>query len=175
MNDNELLRLLSDDPEKGLGQVFSQYGAYVWKIAVTRLEGVCTKEDIEEAVSDVFIIFYDSAVRRGFEIRSVKAFLSVIAVRHCTDVFRKACKKPMTESLDELGDIIAQNDITESGELLEKVRLLGEPDSSIIIRRYYFGQKNKDIAKETGLSPIAVSTRLSRGLVKLRKLLEEEL
>ena len=58
MNDKELLRLLKAEPERGLAQTVGQYSAYVYKIAFTRLGEVCSKEDIEEAVSDIFLAFF---------------------------------------------------------------------------------------------------------------------
>ena len=55
------------------------------------------------------------------------------------------------------------------------IKSLGEPDSSIFIRKYYLGQRNKDIAKELGIKEGTLNTRISRGLVKLRKILEEDM
>lgn len=83
MNDKELLMLLRSDPQRGLAQVVGQYGAYVHKIAYTRLREVCTREDIEEAVSDIFLMFYNIGKKTSFDMRSVQAVLSVIAKRHC--------------------------------------------------------------------------------------------
>ena len=59
----------------------------------------------------------------------------------------------------------------ERRQLLETIRSLGEPDSQIIFRRYYFGQKSKEIAADLGMTPGAVDTRLSRALGKLRSML----
>ena len=64
------------------------------------------------------------------------------------------------------------DDKDESRELLEAVKDLGEPDSTIFIRKYYFGQKNIDIAKELHMSKGTVNMRISRGLKKLKKILE---
>lgn len=175
MNEKMLLQLLVSDPEKGLAAVVGEYSTYVYKIALTKLSDVCTKEDIEEAVSDIFLKFYLSGKECGFNIRSLKGYLSVIAARHCVDVFRKKCREEQTLDFSELENIIAEFDITDGGYLINAVKSLGEPDSSIIIRKYYFGQKNKDIAKETGLRQGTVNTRISRALVKLRKMLEEDM
>lgn len=173
MNDDKLLTLLKSSPEKGLGETVAQYSAYVYKIAYTRLRDVCTKEDIEEAVSDIFYKFYQSGSKCGFELRSVRAFLSVIAARHCTDLFHIHCKDEKLLDYSELENLIAEEEITEGGELIEAVKSLGEPDSDIFIRKYYLGQRNKDIAKELGMKQGTVNTRISRGLVRLREILKE--
>ena len=54
--------------------------------------------------------------------------------------------------------------------MTELVRSLGEPDSQIVFRRYYFGQRSKEIAADLGMTPGAVDTRLSRAVGKLREL-----
>ena len=86
MTDKELIVKLKNSPPDGLVAVVDRYTAYVLKIARTKLDGICSSEDIEEAVSDIFFKFYQTGQKCGFEIRSVRAYLSVIAERHCTDV-----------------------------------------------------------------------------------------
>ncbi len=171
MNDNELLELLSRDPQKGLEAAVEQYSAYVMKIAYVKLSEVCTKEDMEEAVSDIFLMFYN-AVKDNADIRSVRAYLSVIARRHCINLFHKHSRAAATVELSELENVIAQS-CTEENELIDAVKQLGEPDSYIFIRKYYFGQRNKDIAKELGMGVSTLNSRVSRGLDKLRKMLRE--
>lgn len=174
MNDNELLALLKSDPERGLAMTVAVYSAYVQKIAYARLSDVCTQEDIEEIVSDVFLIFYNTGKKNGFEIRSLKAILSIIAKRRCIDCFRTQSNCEQTASYDDLENYIS-DDLADNACLLEAISRLGEPDSSIFVRKYYFGQKNIDIAKDLGMNVNTLNTRLSRGLKKLRKMLEEGL
>ena len=175
MNDTRLTNLLKDEPQKGFEAVIRQYSAYVMKIACTRLIDVCTKEDIEEAVSDIFLKFYFAAENRRFDIPSVKGLLAVIAQRHCTDVFRRMSKSEETLDLNELENIIADTNSTDDEErLVEALKKLGETDCNIFMRKYYFGQKNKEIAKELGMPLGTLNSRISRGLEKLRKILEEE-
>lgn len=53
-------------------------------------------------------------------------------------------------------------------EVLEAVRALGEPDTSILLRKYYFGESSKEIADAMGLTVSNVDTRTHRALNKLR-------
>ena len=172
MNDKELLELLRKNPENGLAAAVQQYSAYVLKIARVRLGEVCTREDIEEAVSDIFLMFYTSGRERGFELVSVKGYLAVIAQRHCISLFHRYSSQEETLDFGELENIIAYSSPDED-RLIDAVKQLGEPDSFIFIRKYYFGQKNKDIAKELGMTVSALNSRVSRGLDRLRKILEE--
>lgn len=172
MNDRELLMLLKSDPQRGLAQVVGQYSGYVHKIAYTRLNEVCSGEDIEEAVSDVFLIFYNIGRKTNFDMRSVQAMLSVIAKRHCINLFHRQCRQEEMLCYDDLENMIA-DDESENTELIEAIKQLGEPDSLIFIRKYYLGQKNKDIAKDLGMNISTLNMRISRGLKKLKKKLEE--
>ena len=175
MTDKELIVKLKSSPHDGLAAVVDRYTAYVMKIARTKLGGICSSEDIEEAVSDIFFKFYKTGLECGFEIRSVRAYLSVIAGRHCTDVFRRAVSAPDILPLEDAGETAAEDMSYDTrSALAEAVKKLGEPDTSIFIRKYFFGQKTKEIAEELHLNPKAVDKRVSRGLVKLRKILKED-
>ncbi len=175
MEEKKLLRLLEQDPAKGLEAAVREYAAYVYKIAHTRLSDVCRKEDIEEAVSDIFVKFWQSGQRSGFRIRSVKAYLAVIAERHCIDVFRKACRTSDSVDYDTLENLISDGSPYSDIELADAIKRLGEPDSIILIRRFFFGQRSEDIGRELGMKTNTVNKRVSRGLEKLRKMLEEDM
>ena len=175
MTDKELVEKLKSSPREGLAAVVDRYTAYVMKIARTKLGGICSSEDIEEAVSDIFFKFYQTGLSCGFDIRSVRAYLSVIAGRHCTDVFRRHISAPDILPLEDAGEIAAGEPSADTHTALAAaIKKLGEPDTSIFIRKYFFGQKTKEIAQELHLNPKAVDKRVSRGLVKLRKILKEE-
>lgn len=174
MNDKELLALLRSDPQRGLTKTVDIYSAYVLKIAYTRLNGICTRQDIEEAVSDIFMAFYTSGQKCGFEIRSVTAFISLIAERHCLNVFKKMQRQTEKIPFDDVENTISEQVGGYSGnELSDAVYKLGEPDTSIFIRKYFFGQKSEDIARDLNMKTNTVNQRISRGLKKLRKILEE--
>ncbi|SDA28065.1 sigma-70 family RNA polymerase sigma factor [Ruminococcus sp. YE78] len=174
MNDKQLLELLRSDPQRGLAEAVDRYSAYVLKIAYTKLSGVCSREDIEEAVSDIFMAFYTSGQKCGFEIRSVTAFLSVIAERQCLNIFRQKRRQPESVPIYEYEDVLADENGEYSGsELAEALCRLGEPDTSIFVRKFFFGQSSEDIAKEFGMKTNTVNQRISRGLKKLKKILEE--
>lgn len=174
MTDEKLSELLMSSPQEGLAAAVGQYSGYVYKIVLTRLGDVCSREDMEEAVSDIFMKLY-TAARKGTKISSVGGFLSCAAQRHCIDLFRKQGRRVQQEPLEEAEGRLSGEDIfTDSAsELLEAVKQLGEPDTQIFIRKYYFGQRNKDIAAELGMNTSALNKRVSRGLLRLKKILEE--
>jgi RNA polymerase sigma-70 factor (ECF subfamily) len=78
-------------------------------------------------------------------------------------------------SLDEA---IPANEETESAaihnleadELINSVLALGEPDSKIILYRYYFDLPSKQIANLLGLKQNTIDQRMRRALAKLNHL-----
>ena len=75
MTDEQLLELLQNSPQQGLEEVVKRYSAYVMKIANTKLHDICTKEDIEEAVSDIFLIVFRNGQKCNFNIHSLRAYI----------------------------------------------------------------------------------------------------
>ena len=59
-------------------------------------------------------------------------------------------------------------------ELLAAVNALGEPGKEILVRRYYYGQKPKQIALALGLTVKQVDNSLYRSKRQLREVLTQE-
>ncbi len=80
----------------------------------------------------------------------------------------------MDEQFCAFGTAIADQtlDAVLQRELLAAVNALGEPDQEILLRRYYYQQKPKDIAVALDLSAKQVENRLFRAKQKLREQLE---
>lgn len=51
---------------------------------------------------------------------------------------------------------------------------LGEPDSEIFFRYYYYNEKIRDIASVTGIPISTVKTKLSRGKNKLKQIISSK-
>lgn len=182
LSDKDLIKLLKDSPEKGLEKLMDTYTGLVYTIVYSKLSSICSKEDIEECTSDIFYEIYKNRGSIDLEKGSIKAYLSVIAKRKAIDIFRKAAKKSNQNlSIDELDydSIAAENadveaivaDSETKSTLINKIKALGEPDSEIIIRKYYLGQSTKLIAKSLKLKENTVDKKVSRGLDKLKQAL----
>lgn len=180
--DNELLYLLKTNPQKGLKILMNTYSGLVYAIVCNRLSGVCSAEDIEECVSDMFYEFYKNIDRVDLQKGSIKAFLSVIGKRKSIDVFRRAKNiNAQTVSFDDLfyedKDANTQSDIIKSqekAELIKEIKALGEPDAEIFIRKYYLYQSTKQISKDLKLKENTIDKKVSRGLAKLKEALGGE-
>lgn len=175
MTDRELLDLLVNDPQRGMEHTVRIYTPYVMKIVRGKLSGICTHEDIEEIVSDVFMMFYQSIGRYGCAVRSVRALLAVMTRRRCADAYEQMKKQRETVSYEALSENLPEEQSDFDRErLLNALRSLGQPDEQIMIRKYFFGQKSKEIAAELGMKTNTVDQRISRALKKLKRIMEED-
>ena len=181
MNDNELLKLIRESPQQGHRAVFDTYYNYVCAIAARILRGAGTSEDIDECVIDVFTDVFTGLDpdRSG----GLKAYIGTAAKHKAISMRRSLAAKsgrnvPMeSEGVPELAsgiDIAADAERSAMTEqMLSEIAALGEPDNTIIIQKYFYDRKAKEIAAVTGLSPAMVRLRCSRALKKLRKKLSD--
>jgi RNA polymerase sigma-70 factor (ECF subfamily) len=177
--EQELHELLNRDPEQGLSQIMDVFTTFVWTIAHGKLSGSCSRHDIEECVSDVFYEVYKTRSTIDLEKGSLKSYIAVVAKRKAVDTYRRLCRHSATVSLEDSGELISSDNAEQSiidsetrAELIREVKSLGEPDSQIIICKYYLGQSTKIIAKALGLKPNTVDKKASRALLKLRENLQ---
>jgi len=176
-DEQKILHNLKKKKRDSLEKAIKAYNPYV-RVIVYRIIGcVMANEDIEEVISDVFISFWKSAHALDAEKGNIRAYLGTIA---------KNCAKNKLRELrpySELDETISSNAKSpqESFEMREEKDLLvnlimelGEPDSEIFIRYYYYEQKIKNIAYYTGLPVSTVKTKLARGRLALKKFYDKK-
>lgn len=180
LSDEELYLLLEQSPEKGLEKIMDQYMALVHTIVYGKLSGLFNKYDIEECVSDIFYEVYKNIKLIDLEKGSFKAYLAVLAKRRAIDFYRKQKRNVSNLSMNEFDSAWMVSDVDidksviedETSEILIRaVKELGEPDSQIMIRKYYFGESTKAIAKILGIKENTIDKKVSRALGKLEKIL----
>ncbi len=102
------------------------------------------------------------------KISSIKTYLCVIAHNQAINVSkRRSLEGGITlddeQSLLQVADdVLIDSELAEDElrrEVIKAVEDLGEPDSSIIFRKYYYGESSKDIAKAVGLTISNVDIR----------------
>lgn len=181
MTQEDLLTLMHKSPEKGLQAVTAQYAALVYKVVWGKLSAVCTSEDIEEAVSDVFLEFYKKFTCIDLSKGSLTTFLITLAQRRAVDVFRKIIRQNQIDDMlsKDVQDISFRTDDTvleneERKILLEAVLKLGEPDATIIYRKFFYGENYCEIGNRLGLSENAVNKRYLRAIDKLSLIMKGE-
>ncbi len=182
MTDNEYRKIYDSDPYKAQTALFYEYFNYVYAIIYNKLRSCGSREDIEECVEDTFsavFVSYDSD--RNFN-GDMKGFIAVIANHTAIQMYRKLVRHQDTVYIDNEPTEIADTEcIEENAErsilkntLLKLIKSLGEPDSDIIIQKYYYNMNSNEIAKKHSMTPSSVRMRCSRALKKLRELLAAE-
>jgi RNA polymerase sigma-70 factor (ECF subfamily) len=161
--------------EFNIEEIMSVYMNFVYTIVNEKLSSF-SRQDKEECVSDIFYEVYKSRNSIDLEKGSLKAYIAVLSKRKAIDAFRRLCKNSNAVSFEDIELISTYaNDNTVDFEtrevLLNEIKLLGEPDSQIIISKYYFGHSAKTISKALGLKTNTVNKRASRALIKLKEAL----
>ena len=180
MNDQELLELLRENPNRAIHIMLEVYGGAVSTICGNFLYD-CGKEDVEEAVFDTFTNFWkkskDFVLNEKF---TVKSYIYAIARNVSRDKRRKLKRQDIYSieelSLDLPGTFSTEQKV-EQKEMeailhtcLEKMK---EPDKSVFLYRYFYGFKIGDISKLLNLPAKKVENILYHGKNRLRKDLQE--
>lgn len=178
LSDREILNLLETNPDRGLKKLSQAYGGLVYVIVRGKLSALLSEQDVEECVCDVLFEAYEKRGNIRLTGGTLKGYLAITAKSRATDRFRKATRGVQTFSLDdgtapepETGeDMQCSAELTEvQNVLLQAIESLGHPDNEILIRKYYFTQRSREIAKALGMKENTVDQRARRGLERLRK------
>jgi len=172
VSDKELIRLLRRNPQKGFETLVKQYGGLLYTLVRGRLSAErYGSAEVEDIVADSISDFYLSLKSFDPARCSIKSYLCVIARNKTADILRKSrvTELPLEEAEEvlDIADTVEENELRAA--LLREINDLGEPDSLIIIRKYYLGQPSKDIAAALDMTPANVDTRAYRAIKKLRK------
>ncbi len=183
MNDAKMLELLHKDPNKGMSVLMDKYAGLIYATVKHVLADFeCDSSEIEDCVAEVFSEFYFDCSAFDPQKSSLKNYLCRIAKNNAIDLLRKKQKQGDRVDIDnedfpiQIPDGTNLEESVLKEELLREVfsaiEALGEPDSSIIFRKYYYGESTENIAKRLKMTVSAVNTRTHRALKKLRELFE---
>ncbi|MCL2158406.1 MAG: sigma-70 family RNA polymerase sigma factor [Oscillospiraceae bacterium] len=174
MNDTQIIAGIKNGDEAAMGHAMKQYSKLMWSIAATILVNASNAEDIEECVSDVFVYLWQNHDKYDEQRGGLKSWLSSIVKSKAIDRYRQLAKKNEVSLNDKIGETAVIDDISAAEtkiELTAAVNALGEPDREIIIRRYYYQQKPKEIGLILDIPVKQVENRLYRSKLKLREML----
>ena len=183
MTGSELHSLMKISPDSGHKAVFAEYYNYVYTIVYNKLRSSASREDMEECVCDVFADLFLELDKDLEYNGDLAAYVNTIAKNKAIDMFRRlnAQKNSCSKVSDsEIGHIPDDTDVAKMIESKENSRIvldiieqLGEPDSSIIILKYYYGLTSANIGKKLSISAFTVRKRSERALKRLKKLLSD--
>ena len=174
MTETNAIAGIKNRDERVISEVIVKYSKLLWPIAAAVLKNVGTEQDVEECVADVFIDLWENPDKYDAERGTLKSWLCMVARCKAIDRYR-ALSKHSTVPLEgammvgRLGmqDALLQEETKR--ELVAAVNALAEVEKDILIRRYYYEQKPREIAKALDLPLKQVENYLYRSKQKLRK------
>lgn len=180
MKDTELIELYFNRDERAIEATKESYGAYCFKVAFALLED---RLDAEECVLDTLSRAWNAIPpERPILLR---AYLAKITRRLALERLERAGRQKRGEAqtvLDELAEVLPSSADTageaETRELTRAVngfiRGLPEREANILIRRCFYSEPVKQIARSYGLNEKHAAVILGRTRKKLRAYLIKE-
>lgn len=182
MEDSAIVELYWAREERALTETDGKYGGYCRRVACNILNNL---EDAEECVNDTWLRAWHAMPPQ--RPTALGAFLGRITRNLSLDRYKlgRAEKRgggQMTVALDELGDCIPAAGGPEEGleaaeltRLLDRfLRTLPEKDCCMFLRRYWYVDSVRTIAKRYQMAEGSVKSNLFRIRQKLKAYLEKE-
>jgi len=181
VEDIKIIELFFNRDEMAIQELSNKYSGYCYKIVWNLLNN---HEDVEECLNDTWLAAWEYIPPRRPSVLS--AYVGKIARGFAIDCFRKkqAAKRmdghvaDVCGEMDELSFSYVVDEKIAEKELIKIIenflRKLSDSDRDIFIRRYWYLDSIKDIAKRHGVSQGCIKTNLCRNRKKLYRILKRE-
>lgn len=177
MDDRHIIQLLFDRAEAAIDALARRFGPRLYAIAMNIL---CSSRDAEECVNDTYLALWNAIPPAQPD--PLCAYTYRIgrntALKKLRDNTAQVRNSAYDLSLDELADCIADDSLWETLDARELGRSIdrflatqSRENRVIFLRRYWFGDSVKAIARALDMKEGAVSVRLNR----LRSALKDHL
>lgn len=176
MNEENVIRTyINEDNILDLQRIVNDYTNYVFMIIRNMTKEILTNEDIEEIISDVFLVIWKNKSKLDYNL-PLKPYIAGVSKNIIKNRLRSFKKNESLEFENEVESYVNLNELIESKEINEIISnelKKSEDDNKIFIMFYYQGKKIKEIAEELGYTEFNVSTKLHRLRKRLKSVLEE--
>lgn len=174
MTDITAIAGVKEKDERTINEIIIKYSKLLWPIAAAVLKNVGSEQDVEECVADVFIDLWENPDKYEPERGTLKSWLCMVARCKAIDRYRVLSKHSTVplEGAMMVGRMGMQDALLQEEtkrELVAAVNALADVEKDILIRRYYYEQKPREIAKALDLPLKQVENHLYRSKQKLRK------
>ena len=176
LNDERTILAIRKREADAINEVIKKYSKLLWSVSGAILNNIGATQDVEECVADTFIYLWEHPDKYDPGRGRLKTWLSIVARTQAVNRCREIAKRntvPLEET-DFINHIGIVDDILKEETrrtLLAAINALGEPDREILIRRYYYEQKPKEIALALDMSVKQIDNRLYQTKLKLREVL----
>ena len=182
MSDEQIVELYWQRDEQAIKQTDLKYKGFLLSIAY---QIVHDPSDCEECLNDTYVGAWNAIPPTRPTV--LQAFLATIMRRTAIDCYKtkrrqKRIVSELTVSLDELGDLIADDhsptaplDSEELGRVIGRfVDSLSERRMYIFMSRYYVARPIREIARRLGCSESTVHKEIAQIKRDLKEALEKE-
>ena len=181
MKDHEIIALFFERSERAITELINKYGAAIKNVASNILKDA---QDAEEAVSDTYLTVwnripptrpkylgaYSCRIARNL---SLKRFYANTAEKR--NSYYDVALDELEETIPALSTVESTYDAKElTGYLNRFLKNLSKEDRYLFMRRYWYGDRIRDIAENLNVTPHSASVRLFRLRQKLLILLKKE-
>ena len=184
MNDQKIVTLIREGNELGFLKLADKYEKLLFYIARGILGS--RTEDIEECVNDTYMKLWNSIDKYDINKASLKTYLKIIVRNTAINKLRDLSRHENNQLSDDISEIAkyyadsSQNieDQVFAKENLDQIntliKSLKPQEQEIIIRKYFYLQSSKHIAKSMKMTVSAVDSKASRTRKKLRQEFDKE-
>ena len=181
MEDKHIVDLYWSRDQRAIGETQQRYGGYCYSIAYRILDN---HEDSEECVNDTYLEVWQAIPPARPD--HLFAFLAKILRHNALTVCEKRHAKKregvtveltreLAECLPDSYDPATEEDSAAIRKAMEDFLRAQEPSArKLFLRRYFYAVPIAELARETGLTESAVTSRLHRMRERLRTHLGKE-
>ena len=180
MEDRHIIELLFARAESAIDALAIKFGKRLLSLSLNILHSY---QDAEECVNDTYLVLWNNIPPERPDPLSAYTYrigrnTALKKLRSNTTQKRNSC---YDLSLDELAECIADDALWDTLDARQLGRCIDQflskqtyENRSIFIKRYWYGDSVKQIAKDTGIQEGTVSVRLNRIRSALRYYLNKE-
>lgn len=184
LKDQKIINLILEGNELGFIKLANKYEKLLFYIAKSILGNRI--EDVEECVNDTYLKLWNNIDKYDSDKASLKTYLIIIVRNTAINKLRDLSKHEKNQISDDITDIAKyyidnkQNleksifDKEDLSKLNTLIKNLKSVDQEIIIRKYFYLQSSKHIARVMDMTVTAVDSRSSRTRKILQKEFEKE-
>ncbi len=177
MKDETIIAAIAAGDADMMNHVINKFSRLLWPIAGAVLKNAGSEQDVEECVADAFIYLWEHPERFDPGRGTLKSWLCIVARSRAVDRYRQITRRstvPLEEAALSDGLGMQEQLMREETrrELLAAVNALGEPGREILVRRYYYNQKPREIALALNMTVKQVDNSLYSTKRNLRQRLQ---